>query len=342
MLAAACAAGCNPFEEDAEPACLYVSISRHDYVHTAAAVPLPDSVKFLLTVLDGRERTVYDGAYGDFPSAFSLARGKYTVRLRSTVKPLPDFDSPVFGEDCTLKLSSGEQKILKLRCMQLNSGLRINAAASVISDYPDCRFSIHTPDGGMELSPGDARTVYFTPGEVELSFSSARWSGTLIRRELHQSEILTVGVNPQGSEDGHKPALEIDTLRLWTGEETMIPEDAPGSEGNPLNVHELRGYAGQKGIWAYGYIVGAFKSRSSPAFSDPYPSDTNLILAGKTSAAGTEGCISVELKKGKIREALNLVDHPDLTGRKLFVKCTVAEAYYGIPGCKAVTEYRLE
>ena len=43
-----------------------------------------------------------------------------------------------------------------------------------------------------------------------------------------------------------------------------------------------------------------------------------------------------------MRDALNLVDHPGLLGKKVYLKGDLQEAYYGIPGIKNLTEYSFE
>ena len=50
----------------------------------------------------------------------------------------------------------------------------------------------------------------------------------------------------------------------------------------------------------------------------------------------------MELKAGAVRDGLNLVDHPDLVGSRVYLKGSIVEAYFGIPGIKNVTEYVLK
>ena len=42
-----------------------------------------------------------------------------------------------------------------------------------------------------------------------------------------------------------------------------------------------------------------------------------------------------------MRDALNLVDNPDMEGRKVKLKGDLVAAYYGMPGLKNVVEYEL-
>ena len=50
----------------------------------------------------------------------------------------------------------------------------------------------------------------------------------------------------------------------------------------------------------------------------------------------------MELKKGQLRDALNLVDNPGLKGRKVFLKGDLVELYYGTAGLKNVSEFAVE
>ena len=52
--------------------------------------------------------------------------------------------------------------------------------------------------------------------------------------------------------------------------------------------------------------------------------------------------MSVQLAKGEVRDALNLVTNPTLLGKKVFLKGDIEAAYYGIPGIKNITEYSID
>ena len=104
----------------------------------------------------------------------------------------------------------------------------------------------------------------------------------------------------------------------------------------------LLGALGATGVWAYGYIAGAFKSQRNIVFEAPFPSATNLALAGRPSVTTQESCLSAELKKGALRDELNLFDHPGYKGRKVWLQGDIVEAYYAIPGIKNITDWGLE
>ena len=83
-------------------------------------------------------------------------------------------------------------------------------------------------------------------------------------------------------------------------------------------------------------------SSSSASFSTPFKSRTNLLLGTRSSSSDKGSCLSVQLLKGDIRDALNLVDNPDILGTQIFLKGDIVESYYGIPGIQNITEYEIK
>ena len=49
----------------------------------------------------------------------------------------------------------------------------------------------------------------------------------------------------------------------------------------------------------------------------------------------------VELPAGKVRQALNLVDHPELIGKRVKVKGDLVDKYFGTVGLKSTTDYEM-
>ena len=50
--------------------------------------------------------------------------------------------------------------------------------------------------------------------------------------------------------------------------------------------------------------------------------------------------MSVQLSQGDIRNALNLIDNPNLLGKKIYLKGDIVEAYYKLPGIQNLSDYR--
>ena len=106
-----------------------------------------------------------------------------------------------------------------------------------------------------------------------------------------------------------------------------------------FSVAQAKDHVGDTDVWVYGYIVGGDLTSSKCSFEGPFSSRTNIVLATKSTCTDKESCISVQLPSGKIRDALNLVDHEDNLGRKVFLKGDIVASYYGIVGVQSVSEY---
>ena len=61
-------------------------------VLTKASSEIPDTNDFILTITDGKGKTLYEGSYGDSPQALQVDPGSYTVSIVS----IP-FTSPAFA-----------------------------------------------------------------------------------------------------------------------------------------------------------------------------------------------------------------------------------------------------
>ena len=118
----------------------------------------------------------------------------------------------------------------------------------------------------------------------------------------------------------------------------MIGEQTFGSEST--TTQQARSSAGSEDVWVCGYIVGGDLTASSASFDVPFSSRTNLLLGPKSSTLNRDACLSVQLPAGDLRDALNLVDNPDMLGRKIYLRGDVVEAYFGLPGIKNISEYK--
>ena len=120
----------------------------------------------------------------------------------------------------------------------------------------------------------------------------------------------------------------------------LFQADKPDSPpDNALDVLQAREHAGEEDVWVQGYIVGVASSNKKISLEGPFTKNTNLVLGESDTTTVRDHCLSVELKAGAIRDALNLVDNPDQLGRKVYIKGDLVDAYYGIPGLKSPSEY---
>ena len=226
----------------------------------------------------------------------------------------------------------------------MNAGVKLNIAQNFLTSYPGGSLLLRSDEGKLLYGYTEKRIAYFNPGNVSLVLSNGGTDEVLLTRALESQEILVLNVSaPQGGTvtSGQGIHVSVDTTRFWTVEDYVIgQEDGKGGDKvSAYNVGQARAAAGAEDVWVCGYIVGGDLSSSSASFAPPFKSRTNLVLASRSSVTDKESCLSIQLQKGDIRDALNLVDNPDILGTEVFLKGDIVEAYYGIPGLQNITEY---
>lgn len=324
----------------------FLQIRFADGTVPSTKAAFPDTNEFLLTVTDAKGNTVYDGTYGASKESFTLDEGTYTVSARSCDFSAPLFDSPQYGDTQVASVKSGKTTIVTLACTQLNSGIRLRISSSFLSAYPGATLFLKSPAGRLMYGYKETRIAYFLPGTVNLEMSDGGVESTLFTRRLEPQQILTLGVNVGSESSGNGIDVQVDTTRRWTEEDFTIGGGGSGSDGggsgpdNAYSVPAAKQHTGEEDVWVYGYIVGGDLSSSKCSFSPPFSSRTNLVIASKSSCTDKSSCLSVQLAKGTIRDELNLVDNPELLGKQIFIKGTIVEAYYGIPGMQNISEYK--
>ena len=90
-----------------------------------------------------------------------------------------------------------------------------------------------------------------------------------------------------------------------------------------------------------GYIVGTINGQvytEGCVFSGTAESKTNLLLADNPDETDYNNCMPVQLPSGAVRDALNLVDHPENYGHQVALTGSI-EKYFGVAGLKNVKEY---
>ena len=87
-------------------------------------------------------------------------------------------------------------------------------------------------------------------------------------------------------------------------------------------------------VMVRGYIVGACSKQISYAeWVAPFTYNQAILLADDPQCTDDTKVMSVQLKKGPIRNTFNLVDHPENLGRKVYVY-GAKHTYLGIAGMK--------
>ena len=349
LLAAAAAAfllsSCDlmlPFEKPKGE--IVVSFAEDLYVRTKAAQELPDTNEFLLKITGPDGKLLYEGLYGAAPERIGCAPGSCLVEAYSCEFAAPAFSAPQWGDSQLVVVKAGETARVRLLCVQQNCGVLLKVSRDFAAAYPDAALVLQSEDGALPYGYEETRVAYFLPGNVSLLLRRGSEERTLLVRNLGRREILSLALSasePEGP--GSVMSIQVDTSRIWT-RETYADGESPekgSSADTALSVAEARAAAGQTDVWVYGYIVGGDLSSSSASFDAPFSSATNLVLAAKSSVRDKASCLSVQLPKGALRDALNLPDHPDLLGRRVALRGDLVSAYYGIPGLKSTSEYVL-
>jgi len=356
---------CDKFlpESEKDPGGISVHFSNPRYSQTkSSGAELPDSASFQLIVTDSNGNEAYNGLFGDSPEVLSVKPGKYTVSARSSVFDKPKFDAPQYGDDQEVTVESGEISEVTLSCTQVNSGVRLKIASSFLESFPDGLLFVQSEDGRLSYNYRETRIAYFNPGKVSVVMSDNDKETELLSRVLEPREILTVAISATeaGKASGSRISILIDTTRQWINETYII--GGGGSQGGSsggsssgtnngadvsgaLDVSQAASHMGEKGVWVYGYIVGCFASATSKLTAKaPFPKDTHIAIAGRSSATDKASTIAVELKSGsEARKLLNLKDNPGNLGHKVFVRGDILETkYFGTVGIKNVSSFELQ
>ena len=317
---------------------------------TRALTEVPDTDTFILTVKNSAQEVLYQGFYGDSPESMLVNPGTYTVKAVSRTFNSPEFDAPQFGDEQVAVVKAGASTRVLLDCAQLNCGLRLRLDPEFGSVYPDGSVKVSSREGTLDYGKSESRTGFFMPGDLTVILVDGSESTRLVTKSLAAREILTLGIScpsSRPSSDQSGISISVDTSRVWNSGDYTIGSD-PGDTGatkeNAYGVAQAKEHVGEKSVWVCGYIVGGDLSstKNGIKFEGPFSSMTNIAIAARSSVDDKASCMSVQLAKGDIREALNLVDNPGLLGRKVRLRGNIESSYYGIPGLKDLTEYSFD
>ncbi len=310
---------------------------------------IPDTNDFILQITGSDGKVIYSGSYGYAPETISVPSGSCDIKIRSVEFDKPKFATPLFGDDQCVIVPAGGVLDVCLTCTQLNSGIRLRTASSFLTAYPHGILYVQSEDGRLMYSYTEKRSAYFMPGSVSVILNDSGNETVLMTRGLAAREMLNVNISvagyPSESGDGGL-GMQLDTLRIWNSEDYVIGGDnnKGNDANNAMSIAEARANIGQKKVWVKGYIVGGdiTNSGSNMSFTAPFTKNSHLAIASKASVNTMSSCMSVQLPQGAVRDAINLVDHPELLGKQVCVKGDIVESYFGIVGIKNVSDYVLK
>lgn len=314
---------------------------------TKTAGELPDTSDFILTVSNASGSIIYEGPYGDSPESMMVKTGSYTVSVISENFSKPTFSKPQYGDDQCVVVPSGGVANVKLICRQMNCGVRLDIDHEFLSACPDGVLFLASDDGKLMYGYSEKRIAYFLPGNVSLVLSRSGKDEVLMTRKLEAQQVLVLGVSVSpsygSSSDAESITVAVDTSRIWISDGFIIGgDDDKGSDaGDAMTVTQALSSVGEEDVWVNGYIVGGNLTSTSASFEPPFSSRTCLLLGPRSSTADRSSCISVQLPSGDVRDALNLVDNPNLFGRKVSIRGDIVSSYYGLVGLKNCSDYNL-
>ena len=171
----------------------------------------------------------------------------------------------------------------------------------------------------------------------------------LLTRNLQTRQILVLGVSVAQNTSSSSfqgiggVTVAVDTAKVWTEDNYVIGggTDKGSSSDDAMTVAMALSNGPEEDVWVSGYIVGGDLTSAAASFEGQFKSRTNLLLGPKSSTKDRNACVAVQLPSGRVRDALNLVDNPDMLGRKVCLRGDIVEAYYGLVGLKSVDDYSM-
>lgn len=328
---------------------LRVSFNDVGNAITRASESIPDTSDFLLTITDASGKTVYNGAFGDCPESLDVSAGSYIVKALSIEFSKPAFSAPQYGDEVCVVVPSGGVADVKLTCSLMNAGVQLHVDKSFLSGCPDGSLFLTSNQGKLMYSYSEERVAYFQPGQVSLMLSQGGKDEVLLTRNLQTRQILVLGVSVAQNNSASSfqgiggVTVAVDTTKVWT-EDSYIIGGSTGkglSSKDALTVAMALSNGPKEDVWVSGYIVGGDLTSAAASFEEPFKSRTNILLGPKSSTKDRNSCIAVQLPTGRVRDALNLVDNPNMLGRKVCLRGDIVEAYYGLVGLKSVDDYSM-
>ena len=327
----------------------------------ASSAEIPDTNDFILKVTDAGGKVLYEGAYGDSPESLLVDAGSYTVAVHSIEFTAPGFSRPVYGDEQVVVVKAGAVVTVRLECVLENAGVRLQVAPDFLTSYPEGVLYLKSGETRLMYGYTEKRIAYFKPGPVSLVLNNRGVDETLLTRTLDARTILTLSISAPhgGSATASAISVAVDTAKVWSHESYVIGggsgsgsgggsgSGSGGDHGDEIgsaySVSQAADHVGEDDVWVFGYIVGGDLSTAGTTVkTSKLTKSTHLAIAARSSVTAKASCVAVELPKGAIRDALNLVDHPDLVGSRVYLKGSIVNSYFGTTGLKGVSDYVLK
>ena len=334
------AESCRDLFGDPEPCFIRVELFSASDCAVKSASSIPDVDDFILAVTDGSGKEVWKGRYADSPEEIQVQPGNYTVSAISREFSSPMYEAPQYGDTKVLAVTAGKTVAVALNCSLQNCGLHIDVDWNFKSMFPDGILYLNSSEGNLMYDYDEDRTAYFLPGAVSVSLRDRGGEQTLFMRNLTARQMLTVGLSATSDVVSTGIRVLVDTTRDYVREEFVFGSGGHGAD-DAYGVGEALERIGREDVWVKGYIVGSCVSNSRIENQAPFSRNTNIVIAARSSSTDRDSCIAVELRSGDMRNTLNLVDHPELLGRKVCICGDVVASYFSLVGLKNVSGFTL-
>ncbi len=344
--AAALAAGCGLSEN--EEAILDLSIRQETTFATkAGGVALPDTNLFVLQINNASGESVYNGLYGARPQKIAVPAGTYELSLVSQKDPAPAWDNPVYGDNLSVVAASGEKVSVSFLCKMMNAGVKVNMTPRYISKYPGT-LTVSQEEGSLDYTSAESRYGYFDAGNA--TFTAVAGDGSqqkLFSKLLSAGQMLTLTLDTGTLDSEGTVTVQLDTSATYLSQTILVDEyqDVAGDGLSSATAYSIAQAAAHpdETVWVWGYIVGGDLSGSGIKFEAPFTKNSNIAIAASPVCTTRDECAAVELASGSdLRESVNLVDHPERLGSKIYIKGTITASYFDLTGIKSVKDFVLE
>ncbi len=308
---------------------------------SGTGINLPDTNDFILSVKDATGASIYYGNYGDKPNPMNVIAGTYILSVYSEEFKEPQFSTPQIGDQRTVVVGNGENIAVSFGCTQLNSGMRLIFEKSFRDKFFSGTISINSQNYSLAYPYTENRIAYFNPGRLDVIHTDGAKITPIVSRELAPADIYTLKLAASTEAPGGF-SIKVDTTRNWIEEDFTLGSGNDGSSPErALHIADLPMYMEATDVWVVGYIVGGDVSTSKVNFDGPFTKESHIAIAESTDVSSREECAAVELpSSSEARETLNLVDHKENIGKKVYFKGNIV-SYYGHPGIKKVKDFQL-
>ncbi|MBR5399720.1 MAG: hypothetical protein IK103_08005 [Bacteroidales bacterium] len=329
--------------------CLVITEDSEEALRSVNTNPL-DSNNYRLAIFTAGGVVVYDSSYVGRPEVFYVKAGTYKVRVTSRDFTEPDI-YPLFGQEQSVKAKKDSTLCVEIVSRQLTGGIRFSFTPGFMSWFKGTGIYLKRDTVITKYGYGTRHYLYFYPGDISVIYKNKDGHSTytppdkpgyadtlLFKRKLKAAELVTIALDYDLTKVAYNGfSFRADTSRTRKDEYFNLGGIAPYGCNS---VWYAQTHIGDT-INLFGYIVGGDVSSTSFKKEKPFTSKTNIVIGAQDWQALREKTIGVELPNGEIRKNLNLVDHPEHLKKPIVIHGVVSDSYFGYPGLKNVTEYKL-